>query len=330
MRFANPLAFILVAIVIAAILVKQLADRGRRPRFAFPEVRLLREAGLVVGAFQSRLLLALRLVTLALLVVAAARPQAGHHRVEVSSEGVDIMIALDISGSMRAEDFKPKNRLNVAKEVVSSFIDGRTSDRIGLVVFAANTFVQCPLTTDYGVLKDIVAEVDFGMLEDGTAIGSALASAVNRLRTSKAKSRVVILVTDGVNNAGNIDPATAAQLARAMQVKVYAVAVGRPGMKAPFPVNDPFFGRRIVNLDAPIDEKTLQEIAKQTGGRYFLATDPQALHAIFDEIGEMEKTKIQTAEFVDYEERFSWFLMPAVGLLLLEGGLAATRFLLVP
>ena len=176
MRFANPLAFILVAIVIAAILIKQLADPGRRPRFAFPEVRLLREAGLVVGGFQSRLLLALRLLTLALLVVAAARPQAGHHRVEVSSEGVDIMIALDISGSMRAEDFKPKNRLNVAKEVVSAFIDGRTSDRIGLVVFAANTFVQCPLTTDYGVLKDIVAEIDFGMLEDGTAIGSALAA----------------------------------------------------------------------------------------------------------------------------------------------------------
>lgn len=330
LRFANPIAFALVLFGAAMLLLHWRTQRGRRPRFAFPGVSLLRSAGLRVGRFESRVLLALRVAALALLVIAAARPQAGSRRVEVSSEGVDIMIALDVSGSMRAEDFRPKNRLHVAKEVVRSFVEGRSSDRIGLVVFAASAFVQCPLTTDYGVLKDVITAVDFGMLEDGTAIGSALASAVNRLRGSKAKSRVVILVTDGVNNAGNIDPATAAQLAAAMGIKVYVVGVGRPGAKTPFPVDDPLFGRRTVQLEAQLDEPTLREIAATTKGRYFLATDPTALRAIFEEIGELEKTKIESVEFVDYEEKAGLFLLPALGLLVLEGALAATRFRVVP
>jgi len=330
LRFANPIAFALLALIAAVVVLRLRGERGRRPRLAFPGVSLLRSAGLLVGRFESRVLLALRVAAIALLVIAAARPQAGSRRVEVSSEGVDIMIALDVSGSMRAEDFRPRNRLHVAKEVVRSFVEGRSSDRIGLVVFAANAFVQCPLTTDYGALKDVITAVDFGMLEDGTAIGSALASAVNRLRGSKAKSRVVILVTDGVNNAGNIDPATAAQLAAAMQIKVYVVGVGRPGAKTPFPVDDPLFGRRTVQLEAQLDEPTLRAIADATRGRYFLATDPSALRAIFEEIGELEKTKIESVEFVDYEEKAGLFLIPAVALLVLEGALAATRFRVVP
>ncbi|MFN0150702.1 MAG: VWA domain-containing protein [bacterium] len=330
LRFANPAAFALLALIVAIIILRLRMERGRRPRLTFPGVALLRSAGLLVGRLESRVLLALRLAAILLLVVAAARPQAGSRRVEVNSEGIDIMIALDVSGSMRAEDFRPKNRLHVAKDVVRSFVEGRSSDRIGIVVFAANAFVQCPLTTDYGVLKDVIASVDFGMLEDGTAIGSALASAVNRLRASQAKSRVVILVTDGVNNAGNIDPATAAQLAAAMKIKVYVVGVGRPGAKTPFPVDDPLFGRRTVQIEAQLDEPTLRSIADATNGRYFLATDPTALRAIFDEIGELEKTKIESVEFVDYEEKAGLFLVPAAALLVLEGALAATRFLAVP
>jgi Ca-activated chloride channel family protein len=330
LRFANPLAFALLAVLVAGLLLRRRLSEGRRPRLLFTGTRLLRDAGLAASRVPVRLLAVLRVAALALLVVAAARPQAGHRRVEVSSEGIDVMIALDVSGSMRAEDFRPKNRLHVAKEVVASFIDGRTSDRIGLVVFAGRAFVQCPLTLDYGVLKEQLGAVSLGMLEDGTAIGSALASAVNRLRASQAKSRVVILVTDGVNNAGNIDPVTAARLAAAMKVKVHTVGVGRPGGEAVFPIDDPVFGKRMVRLEAQLDEKMLTAIADSTGGEYFRASDPATLREIFDRIGEMEKTRIESVEFVDYEERAGWFLIPAVGLLAMEVGLAATRFLAVP
>jgi Ca-activated chloride channel family protein len=330
LRFANPLALALALAVAAALVARARLARDRRPRLVFPGVATALGAGLSPGLLGPRLLSALRVVALALLVLAAARPQAGSRRVEVSSEGVDIVIALDVSGSMRAEDFRPKNRLHVAKEVVAAFIDGRTSDRIGLVVFAGRAFLQCPPTLDYGVLKETLDAVDFGMMEDGTAIGSALASAVNRLRASNAKSRVIILVTDGVSNAGNIDPLTAARLAAAMKARVYTVGVGRPGARAPFPVDDPVFGRRTVQLEAELDEKTLRTIAETTDGAYFRATDPAALRAIFEKIGELEKTKIESVEFVDYEERAAWFLVPAVALLSLEAGLAATRFLTVP
>ncbi len=330
LRFANPLAFALVALIVAGLLLRRRLSGGRRPRLLFTGTRLLRDAGLVAGRVPIRLLAGLRVAALALLVVAAARPQAGHRRVEVSSEGIDVVVALDVSGSMRAEDFRPKNRLHVAKEVVASFIDGRTSDRIGLVLFAGRAFVQCPLTLDYGILKEQLGAVKIGMLEDGTAIGSAIASSVNRLRASAAKSRVIVLVTDGVNNAGNIDPITAARLAAAMKVRIHTVGVGRPGGEALFPVDDPVFGKRMVRLEAQLDEKTLSAIADSTGGEYFRASDPAALREIFDRIGEMEKTRIESVEFVDYEERAGWFLLPAVGLLALESGLAATRFLVVP
>jgi Ca-activated chloride channel family protein len=330
LRFANPLAFLLLLLIVGALLARARVAGARRPRLAFSGTWLLRQAGLAAGHFPARLLAALRIAALALLVVAAARPQAGHRRVEVSSEGIDIVIALDASGSMRAEDFRPNNRLHVAKQVVSSFIDGRTSDRIGLVVFAGRSFVQCPLTLDYGILKDLLGSVKIGMLEDGTAIGSAIASAVNRLRESPAKSRVVILVTDGVNNAGNIDPITAARLAAAMRVKVYTIGVGRPGAEALFPIDDPVFGKRMVRMEAQLDEKTLGAIADTTGGAYYRASSPDALREVFERIGELEKTKIESVEFVDYEERAGWFLVPAVACLALEAGLGATRFLMVP
>jgi Ca-activated chloride channel family protein len=330
LRFANPLAFLLLLVVVAIVIVARRLAARRRPRIVFPEARLLEEAGLARGRRFRLVPMALRVAALVLLVASVARPQSGHRRVEVTSEGVDIVIALDISGSMRAEDFKPQNRLHVAKEVIRSFIDGRQSDRIGLVIFAATSFVQCPLTLDYGVLRDLVTSIDFGMLEDGTAIGSALASAVNRLRESKAKSRVVILVTDGVNNAGNIDPETASQLARAMGVKVYTIGVGRPGGRVPFPVEDPFFGTRRVMMEAQLDEPLLKKMAETTGGAYYRAMEPNALRSVFDRISELEKTKIESTEFVDYEERVAWFLIPAMALLCIEAGLAATRYLAIP
>lgn len=330
LRFANPLALFLLLLIVAGLLARARFAGARRPRLLFSGTRLLRDAGLAVGLLPARLLTTLRVVALGLVVIAAARPQAGHRRVEVTSEGIDIMIALDASGSMRAEDFRPKNRLHVAKEVVSEFIDGRTSDRIGLVIFAGRSFVQCPLTLDYGILKDLLAAVKIGTLEDGTAIGTAIASAVNRLRASEAKSRVIILVTDGVNNAGNIDPVTAARLAAAMRIKIYAVGIGRPGGDAPFPIDDPVFGRRMVRMEAELDEKMLTNIAEATDGAYFRASNPAALREIFTRIGDLEKSKIESVEFVDYEERAGWFLLPAVGLLALETGLAATRFLTVP
>jgi Ca-activated chloride channel family protein len=330
LRFANPLALLLLALLAAALAARLRLGRARRPRLVFPGVAHARAAGLAAGTLSSRALTALRVAALALLVLAAARPQSGSRRVEVTSEGVDIMIALDVSGSMRAEDFRPKNRLHVAKEVVGSFVDGRTSDRIGLVVFAGRAFLQCPPTLDYGVLKEVLAATEIGMMDDGTAIGSALASAVNRLRTSAAKSRVVILVTDGVNNAGNIDPQTAARLAASMRVKVYTVGVGKPNGTAPFPVDDPVFGRRMVQMEARLDEAMLRAIAEGTGGAYFRAADPATLRAIFDRIGELEKTKIETVEFVDYQERAAWFLVPAALLLSVEAALAATRLLTAP
>lgn len=329
-RFGNPLAFLLLVLPAAAAFLRARFGRGRDARILFPDGELLRKAALPAGWLGRHLLTMLSLAAFLLLVVAAARPQAGHRRVEVDSEGVDIMIALDVSGSMRAEDFKPKNRLAVAKEVVRNFVAGRHSDRIGLVVFAGRAFLQCPPTLDYSVYSDLLSAVEIGMMEDGTAIGTALASAVNRLRDSKAKSRVVILVTDGVNNAGNIDPQTAARVAASMGIKVYAVGVGQPGGTAPFPVDDPFFGRRTVMMEAQLDEKMLTSIAQETHGEYFRATDPAALASIFARIGEMEKTKIESVEFTDYDEQAPLFLLPAIGLLLLEGGLAATRLLAVP
>ncbi|MCP5113989.1 MAG: VWA domain-containing protein, partial [bacterium] len=203
---------------------------------------------------------------------ALARPQAGARGVNVSSEGVDIMIALDVSGSMQAIDLKPNNRLEAAKLVAADFIRGREADRLGMVVFAGVSFVQCPLTLDYAVLLSLMDEIKIGMMEDGTAIGMAIVNCVNRLKESEAESKVAILLTDGVNNAGTIDPATAAQVARTVGVRFYTIGVGKEG-EALFPVNDPIFGQRFVRQQTEIDEEILQQIAAETGGRYFRATD---------------------------------------------------------
>jgi Ca-activated chloride channel family protein len=230
---------------------------------------------------------------------------------------------------MKAEDFKPQNRLYAAKEVIREFVSNRTSDRIGLVVFSRESFTQCPLTTDYNVLLNYLDEVNFGMIEDGTAIGLAVANCVNRLKDSKAKSKVIILLTDGVNNAGEIDPVTSARTAEALGIKIYTIGAGKPG-KAMYPVDDPVFGKRYVSQENQIDEETLKELASITHGKYFRAKDTDGLKQIYGEIGQMEKTKIEVKEYTQYSELYGKFLMFGMLFFLAEIMLSRTVFRRVP
>jgi len=271
----------------------------------------------------------LRLLAISLLILCFARPQSSHTEEEVITEGVDIVLALDISSSMLAEDFKPNNRLEAAKLVAKDFIKGRKNDRIGMVVFAAKSFTQCPLTLDYGILLNFIDEVESGMIEDGTAIGMAIANAANRLRDSKAKSKIVILLTDGQNNKGQLDPITAAKVAQAFDIRIYTVGVGKRGT-ALYPVDDPIFGKRYVQMPVQIDEKTLKEIAKITKGSYYRATDKESLDKIFQEIDQLEKTKIEIKQFARFKELFSTYLFMALGLIFAEVVLTNTKFRKIP
>jgi Ca-activated chloride channel homolog len=266
-----------------------------------------------------------KLAALALGIVALARPQQGTAEEEILTEGVDILIALDASGSMAAEDFEPRNRLFVAKGVVRQFIEGSRNDRIGLVVFAGKAFTRCPLTLDYGVLLNVVEDVQLGTIEDGTAIGNGLATCLNRLRDSKAKSKVIILATDGVNNRGEIQPLDAAQMAKALGVKIYTIGIGSQGT-ARFPVNDPNYGRIYVNLPVEIDEASLTRIAQSTGGIYYRATDRPSLVRIFQEIGRLEKTRVEVKTYTHYNERYHELLIPALCLVLTATLAGFTRF----
>jgi Ca-activated chloride channel homolog len=320
-RFAHPYLLSLLALV--PLVAWYALRRGRRRSVAYSSLDLMLAAGLEAPVWKRHAVLALRLAVLALLIVGLARPQTGRSKHTTYAEGIDIMLVLDTSGSMQAQDFEPKNRLHVAKEVVKEFIAKRTQDRIGLVVFAADAVTQCPLTLDYALLSKLVDAVDFGMLEDGTAIGVGLATACNRLKSSDAKSRVAILLTDGQNNAGMVDPITAARVAASLGIKVYTIGVGTRG-RAPMPIDDPVFGRRLVSVEVDIDEESLMKIAKLTGGEYFRATDREELSAIYDRIDQMEKSKVESETFVEYTDRFVWFLIPALGLLVLELGLGET------
>ncbi len=329
LQFAHPWFLVLLAVV--PLMVYRHLRSSRRPgaTLRYSNVETVRAVRRARAEWARHLLFGLRTLVVLLLILALARPQSGRTEEEITAEGIDIVIALDISGSMLAVDFKPKNRIEAAKEVAARFIDGRTSDRIGLVVFAAESYTQCPLTLDYGILKHFLKEVKVGIIKDGTAIGLGIANAVNRLRYSTAKSKVVILLTDGRNNAGEIDPLTAAQIAKALGVRIYTIGVGSRG-NALYPVDDPFFGRRYVSMPVEIDEDLLRKIAEMTGGRYFRATDTAALQRIFQEIGELEKTKIQVKHYVRYKELFVNFLFPAFAILLLEIVLANTRFRKIP
>ncbi|PEN13245.1 aerotolerance regulator BatA [Longibacter salinarum] len=264
----------------------------------------------------------LKLAALAIGIVALARPQERDVVRTRNAEGIDIMLVLDTSTSMRAEDFRP-NRFEAARDVASEFIDGRVSDRVGLVVFAAKAYTQAPLTLDYDFLQEMLDEVRVGVIQDGTAIGTALAMAVNRLKRTEAESKVVILLTDGQNNRGEIDPITASEVAQAMDVRVYAIGVGSKGT-APFIIDQPFVGQQRQMLPVEIDEDMLRTVAQNTGGRYFRATSKRALRDIYDEIGELEKSEIDERIYTDVEERYPTFLIPAFGLLLLGTLLQST------
>ncbi|OGU33435.1 MAG: aerotolerance regulator BatA [Ignavibacteria bacterium GWA2_35_9] len=263
----------------------------------------------------------LRMLAVALLIIALARPQNFQSGENIYSEGIDITMVLDISGSMLAEDLKP-NRLEAAKEVIDAFVQARTSDRIGLVIFSREAFTQCPLTIDYSVLRNLLGDIKTGMIEDGTAIGNGIANGVNRLKDSKAKSKVMILLTDGVNNAGEVDPISAAQIAKKFNIRVYTIGVGTRG-EAPYPVQTPF-GIRYQMVPVEIDENVLKEIAKTTAGEYFRATDNKKLEEIYNTIDKLEKTKLEVTSYRNAKELYYSWLGGGLILLILELGLSRT------
>jgi Ca-activated chloride channel homolog len=265
----------------------------------------------------------LRLLALSFIIVALAKPQTKNDLQQAEGEGVDIVLCLDVSGSMTAQDLLP-NRLEAAKTVAADFINRRVTDRIGIVIFAGESFTQCPLTTDHRVLLSAVENIHNGLLEDGTAIGSGLGTSVDRLRTGKSKSKVVILLTDGENNGGLIDPKTAKEIAKAFKIKVYTIGVGTDGY-APQPVNTPL-GVQMQNTKVTIDEKLMKEIANETGGKYFRAKDNAGLAKIYEDIDTFEKTKVEISTLTKYTEKFFPFVIAALALLLLEVLLRFTVF----
>lgn len=316
-------------IILGMLLFYFIRRRARAATIKFSDLRIVKRAARTNRQRFRFVLPILRVLAVGLMVVAFARPRSGTEYTEVTSEGIDIMMALDVSSSMQAEDFKPHNRLYVAKEEMKKFVERRVNDRIGMVVFARYSYTQCPLTTDYGVLLSFVDQIDFGLVDDGTAIGMAIANAVNRLRETEAKSKIIVLLTDGDNNAGEIDPLTAANLAATFGIKIYTIGAGKPG-NAMFPVDDPLFGKRYVYRPTVIDEKTLQEIADRTNGKYFRARSGEELEKIYAEIDKLEKTEVETAHHIQYVELFQFFTFGAFGLLMLEMLLSHTYFRKLP
>lgn len=258
----------------------------------------------------------LKVSALILMIIALSRPQGLLGEAEVLTEGTDIMLVLDVSTSMLAEDFRPKNRLIVAKDAIKSFIESRENDRIGLVIFSGESFTQCPLTLDYGLLLDLVDNASAGMIKDGTAIGMGLATAINRLRESPAKSKTIILLTDGRNNMGEIDPETASGIAKALGIKVYTIGAGKRG-PAPYPIDDPIFGKRYVTIEEDLDENMLERMAQETGGRYYRADDEKKAREIYKEISDLEKSKVETKMYYSREEMFHIPLLGGLFLLAL-------------
>lgn len=274
--------------------------------------------------YARHLLFALDMCALALLIIALARPQSSSTNRKINVEGIDIVLTMDISSSMLAQDLKP-DRLEAAKNVASDFVKGRPEDRMGLVVFASETFTQVPLTTDHGMLLNMMKEMKCGMLEDGTAIGDGLASSVSRLKDSEAISKVVILLTDGDNNAGSVDPSTAAEMAKLFGIRVYTIGVGTRGT-APYPAQTPFGGIQMVQVPVNINEPLLQQIADETGGKYYRATSTEKLQQIYDEIDQLERSKIEINEFTRVHEEFLPYVLWGLALLLLGFILRSTVF----
>jgi Ca-activated chloride channel homolog len=326
--FAYPKVLFLLLLIIPVVLWYILKYRSTIPNVQISSIRSVLNLPVSFKSILGHILFGIKMIVLGLLIIVLARPQSTNSWENVSTQGIDIILALDISGSMLARDFTP-DRLEASKDVATEFISGRPNDRIGLVVFSAESFTQCPLTSDHAVLINLFKNIKSGMIEDGTAIGVGLANAVKRLKDSDALSKVVILLTDGVNNRGVIDPVTAAELAKAFGIRVYTIGMGSMGT-APFPVQD-YFGRIIYQqMKVEIDEKVLQHIADITGGKYFRATDNQKLRQIYGDIDKMEKSKINVKEYSRKEEEYLPYAIAALILLVLEFLLRKTLLRSIP
>ena len=313
MQFLNPY-ILLVACIVPLLLIYYILVGRRRATLIVsttqgPAPRTLRY-------YLRHVPIVLRLLAISAMVIALARPVIVHHESETTTEGVDIVLAMDISGSMLARDFTP-DRLSAAKRLATEFVAERTGDRLSVVAFAGEAFTQCPLTADQAAVGTMLSRLRSGVVEDGTAIGNGLATAINRLRESGAKSKVVVLLTDGVNNRGQISPIMAAEIARDLGIKVYTIGVGSRD-KAPMPAIDPFGNQTFVMADVEIDEELLRNIASTTSGRYFRANDNEALRNIYQQINELEKSEVQVTHYTSYDELFGRWLLLALLLLALE------------
>ena len=322
-EFANPKLLWLLLLVPLAILWYVVRHKKQEASVRFSDLSGLAKLPQSWKPYLRHLLFALKLAALALLILALARPQSSSTNSTSNIEGIDIVMAMDVSGSMLARDLKP-DRLTAAKRVASDFVNDRPGDRMGLVIFSGESFTQVPLTTDHGVMLNMLAEMKNGLIDDGTAIGDGLATAISRLKDSEAISKVVILLTDGMNNAGSVDPYTAAEMAKLFGIRVYTIGVGSYGT-APYPVQTPF-GTQIQQMRVEIDEKLLTTIANSTGGRYYRATSNQKLDEIYTEIDKLERSKIEVTEFRRLHEEFYPLVAWALALLLLEFLLRKTIF----
>ena len=327
MEFAHPTYLYLLLLILPLIAWYIIKLSRMQPSFRLASTEAFKGMPRNMKVYLRHLPFVLRLITIALVIIVLARPQSINSYQTTESQGIDIVLAVDISGSMLAQDLTP-NRLVAAIKVASEFVTDRPNDKIGLVIFAGESFTQCPLTTDHKVLLNLLNEVKFGMVEDGTAIGLGLANSVNRLKDSQSQSKVVILLTDGTNNRGQIAPLTAADLAQSYGIRVYTIGVGTQGV-APTPVQTPF-GIRIQNVEVDIDEKTLTEIASITGGQYFRAEDNEGLSNIYDEIDEMEKYLINVQNVTRKQELYLPFALLALALIFIELLLRRTWLRTIP
>lgn len=334
MRLRNPEFLLLLLAWIPMVWVYLVRERRTRSTVRFSDLSPLSTVSVPWTVKLRHSLLLLRMAGFGLLVVALARPQKGNTREDVTTEGVDIVLVLDVSTSMKALDFKPMNRLHVAKERIKDFIKKREHDRIGLVVFAGRSYTKCPLTLDYNILIQFLDEIRFGELEDGTAIGTALATAANRIKDSPAKSKIVVLLTDGANNRGEIAPISAARAAAELGIRVHTIGVGRGGkVPYPFEVVNPWTGKKVTqirNVESDLDEQALVDIAEATGGTFFRAHNPEKLEEIYNRIDRMEKTEIKTKSYTTYADRFFPWLVWGGLVLLVELILSNTWFRRIP
>ncbi len=321
--FAHPQYFILL-LLIPLFIYWLRKNKNNKPSFTISSLKGLRNSPVSTIQKWAPVLNLLRILSMLFLIIALARPQSSNINETINSEGLDIVLSMDISGSMLAEDFKP-NRIEASKKVAQEFVQNRLTDRIGLVIFSGESFTQCPLTTDQNILREQLNSIRSGLLEDGTAIGMGLATAVERLRNSKAKSKIIILLTDGVNNAGLIDPITALEIAKAYKIRVYTIGVGTEGT-APYPTQDAFGNMVMQQMPVQIDEGLMQKISKETGGKYYRAKDNNSLSKVYKDIDQLEKTKIEINSFKRYAELFFPYALLGLMCLFLEILLRFTVF----